>query len=453
MRSPICLIPLWALSLLTACSHSSLEPAAAGASGSSMTADHDAQTRMTTGPVQQPAAAGQPALESAGANASAAGRPGAKPAGETSPSAAGSGGSPAGRLAGGSGGRATSAADGVSGSAGAPASGGQPGMSSPPTAASPSKIYVSIYADSEITLIDGATDAITDHIPVGRGPAIMLETPDHAKLYTANWAENSVSGVNLATREVHTIKEDGQPFIIAMSPDGKLLYAGLTSNKIDVISTDTDTIARSMPMSQFPMSVIVSPDGKTLYVAFSGGTAEAIDAQTGAVVHPAISVGAIPGWISLTPDGTRAYTLNWGSGDVSVIDTMSWQRSATIKVGSDPIIGAVTPDNTLLCVTNFGTANAVIIDTKTNKILHTLMFDGRPTGVSFSPDGQLGYVADNGPLSLDSDANSLILISTSGRLPSNPGPGHVTVFSSSSGDKVKEISVGQWPSSVVIQPR
>ncbi|HVZ37576.1 MAG TPA: hypothetical protein VG963_34380, partial [Polyangiaceae bacterium] len=83
---------------------------------------------------------------------------------------------------------------------------------------------------------------------------------------------------------------------------------------------------------------------------------------------------------------------------------------------------------------------------------HTLMFDGRPTGVNFSPDGQQIYVTDYGHASLNSDANSLISIGTSGRLPSNPGPGRVTVFSSSTGDKLKEITVGQWPSSVVIQP-
>jgi YVTN family beta-propeller protein len=228
----------------------------------------------------------------------------------------------------------------------------------------------------------------------------------------------------------------------------------LTSNKIDVISTDTDAIVRSLPMSQFPMSVITSSDGTELYVAFANGTTEAIDAQTGAVVRQPIAVGATPGWISITPDGSRVYTLNWSSGDVSVVNTTSWQTIATVSTGagSDPVIGAVTPDSSLLCVTNFGTANAVLIDTKTNAILHTLMFGGRPTGVNFSADGQRGYVTDYGPPSLMSDPNSLILIGTSGRLPTNPGPGKVTVFSASTGQTIQQITVGQWPSSVVVLP-
>ena len=59
--------------------------------------------------------------------------------------------------------------------------------------------------------------------------------------------------------------------------------------------------------------------------------------------------------------------------------------------------------------------------------------------------------ADNGDRFLDSDANSQIAISTSLSLPSNPGPGRITVFSPIRGEKLKEISVGQWQSSLVIQ--
>ena len=444
MRTASILLELSLLNLLVACSQSAREQPAAAS-------NHGSQTQAPTSP---PTAAGQAAQPAAGAAMAAAGRPPASVSPDAGPMAASSGMSaPATVGAAGTAAMQTTAGtrSSAAGTAESPPSGGR--SSSPPPPLSSSKIYVSVYADSEITEIDGASYAIVGHIPVGRGPAILLETPDHSKLYTANWADNSVSAVKLATREVHAIKESGQPFVIAMSADGKFVYSGLTSNKIDVISTETDTIARSISMSQFPMSVIVSPDGGTLYVAFSGGTAQAINAQTGAVVHPALSVGAIPGWISLTPDGSTAYTLNWGSGDVSVIDTTTWKTTTTLKLGagSDPIIGAVTPDNSLLCVTNFGTANAVIVETKTNKTLHTLMFDGRPTGVNFSPDGQQVYVTDYGHASLSSDANSLILIGTSGRLPSNPGPGRVTVFSSSTGAKLTEIAVGQWPSSVVIQ--
>ncbi|HVW30440.1 MAG TPA: hypothetical protein VHC69_34020 [Polyangiaceae bacterium] len=311
-----------------------------------------------------------------------------------------------------------------------------------------------MYADSEITVLDADTYAVLDHIPVGRGPSILLETADHAKLYTANWADNTISSVTLSTRKVTAIPESGQPIVVAISPDGKFVYAGLTSNKIDVISTDTDAIVRSLPMSQLPLSVIASSDGTKLYVAFATGTVEAIDAQTGAVVNQPIGVGALPAWLSITPDGSKAYTLNWTAGNVSVINTATWQTIATVSTGagSVPIIGAVTPDSSLLCVTNFGAANAVLIDTKTNAVLHTLKFNGRPVGVAFSSDGQRGYITDYGAPSLMSDPNSLILIGTSGRLPTNPGPGTVTVFSTSTGETIKQITVGQWPSSVVVQP-
>jgi YVTN family beta-propeller protein len=316
-----------------------------------------------------------------------------------------------------------------------------------------STIYVAIYADDEITVIDESSAAIVDHIKVGRGPAIVLETPDHAKLYTANWVDNTVSAVQVRDHKLTAIQHGGQPFVIANSPDGRFVYAGLKTNVIDVIDTATDKVTHSFPMAQFPMSVIVSADSTLLYVSFPDATIEAIDAQTGKVVHAAIATGAAPGWITITPDGSKVYTLNWGSGDLTVVDTRAWKVITTVPLGatSYPIIGAVTPDNSVLCVTTFGTTAATLIETQNHRTLHALKFDGRPTGVNFSPDGVHGYVTDYGQASLAQDPNTLIAIGSGGRYPMNPGPGRLTIFSTADGTLVKQISVGHWPSSVIVQ--
>jgi len=49
-----------------------------------------------------------------------------------------------------------------------------------------------------------------------------------------------------------------------------------------------------------------------------------------------IAVGTTPRRAAFTPDGTRAYVTNSGSGSVSVIDTTSSTVTGTIPVGTGP---------------------------------------------------------------------------------------------------------------------
>ena len=92
------------------------------------------------------------------------------------------------------------------------------------------KIYVTVYGTDEIVAIDEASRAVVQHIPLGagKGPAILLRTPDGKKLYSANWKDNTLSAVNVATGAVTSIALGGQrPWVEAMSPMGDVVYVGL----------------------------------------------------------------------------------------------------------------------------------------------------------------------------------------------------------------------------------
>lgn len=326
------------------------------------------------------------------------------------------------------------------------------------------KIYVAMYGDNEITVIDQASSAIVDHIPVGAGPAVLLETPDGSKLYTANWQVNSLSSVNVATRAVSSIPLPSRAWVEAMSPDGRYVYAGLNGTGIAVIDTASDTVARTIATADIAESVIVSADGGTLYVApdpislaslTGDGTVESISAATGAVVNPPITVGIQPAWISISPDGTKVYALNFLSGNVSVVDTATWQVTATLSTGSNsqPIISSSSPNGQRLAVTNFQTDNVYVFDSTTNQLVNTLSTDGRPVAVGFSADSTLGYVGDFGhdSLTLPESPTSFL----SGNLTPVIGntPGHVTVFSATTGEIVgSPIQVGKGPTSLVVGP-
>jgi YVTN family beta-propeller protein len=350
------------------------------------------------------------------------------------------------------------------------ASGGAPDGG---TSGATGTIYVTVYGADAVSAYDATSHALLRSISLGsgKGPAILLKTPDGKKLYVANWTDNTVSAVDVASGNVTNIALGSRPWVIAMSPAGDAVYAGLNANSIAVISTDSDTVTRMIDTNGLlPESIIVSPDGNTLYVApvdqssitgLLGGSVEAIAASDGSVIHAAIPVGMTPAWISVSPDGSKVYTLNFLSNSVSVVDSAAWKVTSTVPLGSgaDPIIGAVTPSGTLV-VTNFGSASVALIDGSSDQVTSTFKTSGRPVGVDISPDGSRGYVTDFGPSSLSESPNPLAL--QSGDLSSSigTGPGEVVVFDPSTGAAIGDPIVVEGatptspagPTSVVVLP-
>lgn len=319
-------------------------------------------------------------------------------------------------------------------------------------APSGSRIYASIAGDHEVLVIDEASHEVLSHIGVGKGPAILLATPDEKKLYTANWADDTVSAIVIESEEVTSIALPGRPYVIATSPDGKYVYAGLNSNQIAVISTASDEVERFMDTPELPASVIVSPDGKTLYVATLAGSIRAVSVANGDIVHDPIKVGSVPAWITMSPDGSKVFTLNFVSDNVSVVDTASWKVVKTIPTGagSRGIIGAVTPDGSTIYVTNHGTGDVIAIDTTSYEITQTLPVDGRPVGVIFNADASRVYVADFGHESLDKPADMTYLLTGKLTITSD---GQLNVFDTRTGKLVgKKIPVGPGPTSLVVLP-
>jgi len=199
-----------------------------------------------------------------------------------------------------------------------------------------------------------------------------------------------------------------------------------------------------------------------LYVAFLGGSIPglapgsllALSADTGDIVHQPVTVGLVPAWITMGPDGRKVYTLNFLSDDISVVDTASWKVEATIKtgVGSQAIIGNVTPDGAALYVTNFGSAELVAIDTKTNVISRTIKLTGKPVGVNFSADGKRVYTTDFGTASIGQDPLIGLNYLLTG-VYSGGGSGQVRAFDVATGEAVgSTASTGPGATSVVVKP-
>jgi YVTN family beta-propeller protein len=82
--------------------------------------------------------------------------------------------------------------------------------------------------------------------------------------------------------------------------------------------------------------VAITPDGTRAYITNNGsGTVSVINTTTNTVTGSPITVGLTPFGVGITPDGTRAYVANQGANTVSVIDTATNTASA-ITAGTGP---------------------------------------------------------------------------------------------------------------------
>jgi YVTN family beta-propeller protein len=198
-------------------------------------------------------------------------------------------------------------------------------------AASPDgrRIYVAT-ADLGVTVLDTATDAVVDAIPVAAGEGVrasphgLAVSPDGRTLYVADDRDGgAVSVVDLGTHAIVAARSRGAgsaPSAVAASPGGDrawLAFAG--ADALDEYVVEAGTIGRSVAVPAGPAGIAVSPDGARLYLtAALAGAVVAIDAETLATVAAA-TVGEAPRGVAVSPDGSRLYVANHGSGSVSVL--------------------------------------------------------------------------------------------------------------------------------------
>ena len=150
------------------------------------------------------------------------------------------------------------------------------------------RLYVSLWAQAGVAVIDLTSHQVVDFWPTGEHPNEMILTRDRRHLFVANANQNTVTILATATgRPVETLQAaftpdappGSTPNSLALSPDENTLFvANACNNNIAVFDVHTLGRSRSLgfiPVGWYPTSVRVTPDGRQLLVANGKGTTSA----------------------------------------------------------------------------------------------------------------------------------------------------------------------------------
>jgi YVTN family beta-propeller protein len=240
-------------------------------------------------------------------------------------------------------------------------------------------------------------------VSVQRGPIgdIAAGTP----VVVTNFGDDSVSLLNADTLTVDgVIAVPGEPFAVAVSDDRAYVStSSSTYDAVSVIDTNTKTVIATYSLAFSITALAVSPDGKRVYAGRTGNDyvdVAVIDTTAERVGTINIATGAGIGIdaVEVDPTGKRLYvaTTDARGSALLIVDTETARLERAVPIGS-PIRDIAFADGTAYVLTSDRDRGGVFhaIDLSTNQIADTVDLGiGAPTQMVLSPDKTRAYIVD-----------------------------------------------------------
>src|SRR5216117_1640746 len=247
-------------------------------------------------------------------------------------------------------------------------------------------VFVSNERSGDITVIDGATDAVVTTFKAGKRPRGIHATPDGKRVFvTLSGSPRMAPGVDenrapadktadglgvidpVARKLIDRWHVGSDPEQFAISKDGRFaVIANEDDASASIVDLGSGQSRGKIKVSEEPEGVGVNPRNGEVYVTCEEkGEVFAIDPDQQHVIAK-IDTGGRPRSAAFLPDGSRAYVACENGGYIAVIDAASHKLLSKIQLptGSLPMGTAVSNDGRELCVST-GRGNAIaIIDTQ-----------------------------------------------------------------------------------------
>jgi YVTN family beta-propeller protein len=265
-----------------------------------------------------------------------------------------------------------------------------------------------------IHVIDPATNTVVGVIHDIEVPHGVTSSPDGLRLYFTNEALHTVDAVDASTFAVIArVPLSGRPNNIAISKDGRRVYAGIAQapGAVDVIDTVSLTRAKSIAVKGAIHNVYVTPDGRhVISGSIPGRMLTVIDQATEEIAWELpTSAGVRPITFEQAADGStkRIFIQLSDYHGIAVIDFALRKEVSRFEMADIPgehkhttgLQGApahglgVTPDGRTLFATSKWYSQLYAYSLPDLKPIGSVTVGQHPEWVTFSPDGKLIYVA------------------------------------------------------------
>jgi gliding motility-associated-like protein len=281
-------------------------------------------------------------------------------------------------------------------------------------------------------------------------------------LPTVNPVSNQTINNGAATTAVN-FTGTGKTFTWTNNTPGIGLAASGTGNipSFTAINTGSTPVTATVTVTPASLALAYIPN-------FGSDNVSVINTATGSLLTT-VNVGRSPFGVSVSPDGSKVYISNSAGSSVSVISTANNNVVSTIVVGLQPNALCISPDGGRVYVSNSRSNTVSVINTATNLVTATVFVGKTPFGIALSPDGSRLFVvnsADNTVSVVNTATNAIISTIQAGSSPygiavspdggriyvANENANTLAVFNTATNVQLATIAVGTGPYAVAVSP-
>src|SRR5262249_5050742 len=147
----------------------------------------------------------------------------------------------------------------------------------------------------------------------------LVVSPDGRFVYAAQGELERIAVIDTDTGEITYLEADGNPYKIAVSPDGGLIVTNdVPDQSIRIDDPGGVTPTTTVDVGARPSGIAVT-DRYVVTASSAAGTVSVVDLQTRTLVET-IDVDDIPDGVVVSPDGRYAYVTSKSENTLSVID-------------------------------------------------------------------------------------------------------------------------------------